>query len=290
MDSSVIAFCRARQRFKDVKHRESESWAEMKESKRVTLDLLRESMQKHGTECVALPVDRDGVPRFARLVPPPKKYVALKTKDDVLKLVSKIREGLKDVPVTKLPDAIADEFSRRAVRDDGRVDARVKVVKTLPRALGDASSSPPTNAEVTRLAKAFTTANDELRVFGEHMKPLRAKEKEAEQKMLPFLKSCNEPVRLRLERDGGEKIVTVALTTPKPSSTPLPPKPIGIRRAVRCVRNAVIESLGDLDAFDDVFPARLSSLLDRELTLASHGGGDAQAKVRVTERTVRRLA
>lgn len=266
---AVLDFCRARQLLKDEKDKRKDILDETADAKRVTLDLLKDSMIKHSLLCLPLPA-QDGETRYARLVAAPNRYPTMRTFADVQRFACNMKQEVVNVATLDVPMVAARVFLDRAkISSEER---RVVIQSKLPKKLLSVTASPP--AEPYRLGQSVDAAVKEYKDCRTVVRSLGASVREASKVAEHVIQN---PVTLEMNKDGRRKIIRVS----KETKTVKTKASIGIRQLSSYVKEAAAHAVNDWDNFDQLFAERLRQLVEQ------HDPVDARARLKVSERSIR---
>ena len=252
MGTPVLDLCRSREALRDERGRMREVLEETADNKRVTLERLKDSMERHALECLALPpASATGEVRYARIVPVQTRYRRVDGFDDVRSYIADVGRLVRDVPSTEVPSRVLEVvLGRLKVPDDRR---RLSLTSTLPRSVQPTTEPPP---EVRRLSTIVDGALSEYDGCRGMVRELRARVREAT-KSVQHVVPVERPVAVEMQRGGVRKVLHVS-TEQRP---PAPSRGLGVRRLSTILREAARHAVHDRDNFDARLTARVEELV-----------------------------
>lgn len=275
MNGPVIEFCRARQALKDEQTRRKDTLEETADSKRVTLNRLKQTMVDSALDCVSLPPLENGEPRYARLVAGPPRYATFRTADDVVRFIPDMAQHLTNTPEVDVPIEVLRIFLERAKREE-TPERRLVIVPKVPARVVPASNPP---APVKTASKTLTTAMDEYKSCRLPIKALRTATRDAERIVENVVKQ-DAPVLLQMNKNGKRRLLNVSKETKPP-----PRRSLGIRRVTRIVQESARYAVHDRINFDLRFSQRIREMVSEEESALNQGNHD-RTSIRVRERRV----
>lgn len=277
---AVIDFCKARQALRDEEARRKDTLEETADAKRVSMDLLMESMTKHRVECVCLPPTTvEGEIKYARIVPGNVKYSTFRSVDDVARFAHDMYASVKDTPEVDVPREVLRTFLERAKREEPM--PRLTICPKVPQKVAATLPSQPAT-EVTRLSSNVASAVQEYRSCREPIKALKSTTREAEKVVQKIVRE-EEPVLLQMERNGQRRLVNVTKQPRKTSASK--PRGIGVRKISSMVQEAARFAVHERQEFDARFVQRLRMLVQQELDDSSTPQ-TSSCTIRVRERRI----
>lgn len=275
MNAPVIEFCRARQALKDEQTRRKDTLEETADSKRITLDRLKQSMVDNALDCVSLPPEENGEPRYARLVAGPPRYATFRTVDDVVRFAPDMAQQLSNTPEVDVPAEALRIFLDRAKREE-TPDRRLVIVPKIPARVVPASNPP---APVKTASKTLSSAITEYKTCRLPIKALRTATRDAERVVENVVKQ-DAPVLLQMNKNGKRRLLNVSKETKPP-----PKRALGIRRVTRIVQESARYAVHDRSNFDVRFSQRIREMVTEEERALVEASQD-RTSIRVRERRV----
>lgn len=244
-ERAVLAFCEAREALKRAERESREERAVHAATVKAIAPMLLESMQTHDVTAVV------SGERRVRCTPGARRSKTLTSEEDALALVEDVARHVEDVPLEKLPAAVAKLVHARALGPPG--PPRVTLVKATAAPTAAAAVVPRSTQD---LAAQYVHACADRTRDRQKLAPLRAAKRDAEKTLLPLL---TQPVLVRVGQ--GPKAGTLRLEARAPSPAAATGQKLGIRTLLPLVRKATEEAARDRAHLDD----RLRVILAREL-------------------------
>ena len=177
MTESVIEFCKARQSLRDEEIRSKDVMDETSDAKRVSMDLLTDSMKKNMIDCIVLPPNSDGIQKYARLVCAPTRYATFRSWEDISRFATGFQRHISQLPEDEVPAEVIRLFLERATIKGTK--QKLVILPKIPNKVNP-SLNPP--SEVSRLGKTLNNAILEYKSCREPIRTLKTIRNEAEKK------------------------------------------------------------------------------------------------------------
>jgi hypothetical protein len=269
MDSELlVTFCRARQRYQERQRQTSEERAEVRETFRSVSSLLTESMQRQGQGCIRC-VHDDGKTIYIRLVQGRRRALAIRTTDDVVRLLDNVATSVTHVSSEDLPDAVARLVESRARAFGTDVPTRIAIVPKVGTRETIVEQNNTTR-ELQTLTSQMTRNHVERKRLREEMVPVRREMKTAEQNLCETANDAHEVdgvVQMHTpKRDGSHTTNTVSVKT---EVRPKKRNIFGLRNVCKCVREAVQNVAERDEAFDQRLRSEVLRVFEREQTAST---------------------
>ena len=220
VEAAILEYCTAREALMAHRRTTKDERTEHVDAEKTLQGLLVESMQKHEITCICLG-DDVGADKYLRMVPAPKRSMKIKTKEDLLSLVANMTPHLTTVAKADVAHTVVQIFKQRAKERGPPVGKpRILVAKRMATKSSAANITERDMLpnETKNLSLQYLEARNDLLDARQQVKPLRARQVEAEERLLPLLPV--EGALVRVSGGGkGRKEKTIRLQRVDPTSS-----------------------------------------------------------------------